>query len=237
MPRRPRACPGGHVYHIWNRAAGRLRMFKKDADYLAFEKILLLAHARHPIALLDWVLMPNHWHFVVYPKRDGQVTDFFRWLTHTHSMRWHTSRGAVGIGPLYQGRFKSLPVQQDEHLEILLRYVERNPLRAGEVRRARDWRWGSAAVRAAEKSELKSLLSPWPIDMPPNWNLWVDEPQMQAEVQAVREVIKRSRPFGEAAWTQKIAGKLQLDWTLRPRGRPLLEKNDGNRGKELRRAP
>ena len=149
MPRRARSCPGGYVYHVWNRAAGRLRLFKKEEDFLAFQRILVEAHARHPLALLDWCLMPNHWHFVVHPESAGQVTAFFRWLTHTHSMRWHASRGTVGIGPLYQGRFKTLPVQEDEHLLVLLRYVERNPVRAGLLRHAADWRWGSAAVRAA----------------------------------------------------------------------------------------
>jgi REP-associated tyrosine transposase len=87
MPRRPRSCPGGYVYHIWNRAAGRLRLFKKEADYQAFERVLVEAHRRFPLRILDWVLMPNHWHFAVYPDDDRQVTQFFLWLTHTHSMR------------------------------------------------------------------------------------------------------------------------------------------------------
>ena len=136
------------VYHVWNRAAGRLRLFKKDADYEAFGRVLVEAYRRHPIRVLDWCLMPNHWHFVVYPAADGEVTRFFRWLTHTHAMRAVTHRRAMGMGPMYQGRFKSLPVQRDEHLSTLLRYVQRNPLRAGLVRRARDWRWcGPAAGR------------------------------------------------------------------------------------------
>ena len=116
---------------MWNRAAGRLRLFKKPEDFAAFNRILLEAHERHPIRILDWCLMPNHWHFVVYPEKDGEVTAFFRWLTHTHAMRAITHRRVLGMGPLYQGRFKSLPVETDPHLEILLRYVARNPLRKG----------------------------------------------------------------------------------------------------------
>src|SRR4051812_9655653 len=111
MPRRPRSCPGGYVYHVWNRAAGRLRLFKRPGDYLAFERVMIEAHQRFPLAILDWCLMPNHWHFVTYPEDDGQVTAFFRWLTHTHSMRSHVARGMVGMGPLYQGRFKTTPVE------------------------------------------------------------------------------------------------------------------------------
>jgi REP-associated tyrosine transposase len=220
MPRRPRSCPAGFVYHIWNRAAGRLRLFKKEADYLAFQRVLLEAHRRHPIRILDWCLMPNHWHFSVYPEDDKQVTEFFRWLTHTHSMRWHTSHAAVGFGPLYQGRFKSLPVQRDEHLTTMLRYIERNPLRAGLVRRALDWRWGSAAIRVHGPEDLRALLSDWPIEVRRDWNRWVDQPQTAAEEQAIRNAIRRSRPFGGEDWTARTARKLQLEHTLRPRGRP-----------------
>jgi putative transposase len=220
MPRHPRSCPAGFVYHIWNRAAGRLRLFKKDGDYLAFHRVLLEAHRRHPIRILDWCLMPNHWHFSVYPEADDQVTEFFRWLTHTHSMRWHASHGAVSIGPLYQGRFRSLPVERDAHLATMLRYIERNPLRAGLVRRAVDWRWGSAAIRADGPEDLRALLSEWPIEVRRDWNRWVDQPQTAAEEAAIRMAIRRSRPFGSEDWAARMARKLHLQHTLRPRGRP-----------------
>jgi len=221
MPRRPRQCPGGLVFHVWNRAAGRLRLFKKPEDYLAFERILIEAHERHPIRLLDWCLMPNHWHFVVWPKDDGQVSAFFRWLTHTHAMRSITHRRVMGMGPLYQGRFKSLPVQRDEHLSTLLRYVQRNPVRAKLVKQARQWRWSSLHVRrSGEPAELASILAAWPIDEPADWDAWVNEPQTPAEVEALREHVRRGRPWGSARWTQQTAAKLDLTSTLRPRGRP-----------------
>ncbi len=220
MPRSARQCPGDHVYHIWNRAAGRLRLFKKDADYLAFERVLLQAHRRHPLKLLDWCLMPNHWHFVVWPDRDGQVTAFFRWLTHTHAMRSITHRRVMGMGPLYQGRFKSLPVQDDRHLLSLLRYVHRNPVRAKLARRASLWRWTSQAVRDGGASELKSILTDWPIARPRNWSQLVNGEDPPRETEDIRECIRRSRPYGDAEWTKRTAERLKLAWTLRPRGRP-----------------
>ena len=220
MPRSPRQCPGGHVYHVWNRAAGRLRLFKKDADYEAFERVMVAAHGRHPVALLDWCLMPNHWHLVLSPEDDGQVTAFVRWLTHTHAMRAGTHRRVLGTGPLYQGRFKSLPVQDDLHLLMLLRYVERNPVRAGLVSSARDWRWGSAGVRARRIPELTRLLADWPVDRPIGWSRLVDEPQTAAEQDAIRQCVRRSRPFGDEDWARKTADKLGLESTFRPRGRP-----------------
>jgi putative transposase len=87
--------------------------------------------------------MPNHWHLVVWPERDGDLSEFMRWLTLTHTQRWHAKHHTQGTGPLYQGRFKGFPVANDEHCLRVLRYVEGNPLRAGLARSARRWRWSS----------------------------------------------------------------------------------------------
>ena len=62
MPRLARYAPGGLVYHVLNRANGRLRLFRTDKDYLAFERTLREAAARVPVRILAWCLMPNHWH-------------------------------------------------------------------------------------------------------------------------------------------------------------------------------
>src|SRR5260370_32063674 len=149
MPRRPRVAPGGFAYHAINRAVARLPLFQKDGDYAAFERVLAEAMQKNPIRLLGYCLMPNHWHFVLWPQRDGQLTAFLRWLTHTHTQRWHAHYHSAGTGHLYQGRFKSFPVQEDEHLYTVLRYVERNPVRAGVVRRAGGCGAGRPAPRRA----------------------------------------------------------------------------------------
>jgi putative transposase len=118
-------------------------MFRKDADFEAFERVMVETHLRQPLRILSYSVLSNHWHFVAWPQEDGQLTDYFRRLAHTHAMRWRVSHRTVGYGHLYQGRFKSFPVQSDDHLLSLLRYVERNPLSAGLVERAHLWRWGS----------------------------------------------------------------------------------------------
>src|SRR5689334_11397366 len=122
MPRTRRCCPGGIVYHVLNRAVAKIRLFRNDKDYLAFERTLVQANERFPLEIFAYCVMPNHWHFVVRPKRDGDLTAFMQWLTLTHAQRWRTSHGTVGYGPLYQGRFKAFAIQQDEHLETVLRY-------------------------------------------------------------------------------------------------------------------
>ena len=147
MPRRARATPGGYVYHVLNRSVAGLPLFRKEADFEAFERIMIEAHGLHPLRILAWCAMRTHWHFVVWPQAEGEVTGYFRWLAHTHAMRWHVAHNTVGRGHLYQGRFKSFPIQEDEHFLTVCRYVERNALTANVVRRAEDWRWGSLWAR------------------------------------------------------------------------------------------
>jgi putative transposase len=89
-----------------------------------------------PIPILAMAVMPNHGHFVVQPTTDDQVGQFFRRLTVMHTMRYHAHDQTGGTGHLYQGRFKSFPIQDDEHLLTAMRYVERNPVRANFVERA-----------------------------------------------------------------------------------------------------
>jgi len=228
MSRQPRNAPGGLVYHVLNRANGRLRLFRKDEDFLAFEKVLVQAMERRPVRLLDWCLMQTHWHFVVWPRKDDDLTEFFRWLTHTHTQRWHAHHGTSGMGHVYQGRFKCFAIQEDQHLERVLRYVELNPVRAKRVRKASAWRWGSCHVRRRGPAELAALLSEWPIDMPRDWDAWLEEPIGDAETARIAQSIKRSRPLGDPAWTTRTAKRLKLEHTLNPRGRPrkLTEKDE-----------
>ena len=133
MGRPHRAAAGGYVYHVLNRANARMRIFEDDDDYRAFERVLAEAVERTETRLLAYCVMPNHWHLVLWPRHDGELTNFLRWMTHTHTMRWHAHHRTAGTGHVYQGRFKSFPVQTDEYLFSLLRYVERNALRAGLV--------------------------------------------------------------------------------------------------------
>src|SRR3954462_106702 len=111
MPRRARAAPGGLVYHVLNRSAGGVKLFRSEKDFLAFQNLLVEAHERTPLPILAWCVMGTHWHFVARPRDDGDLTAFCRWLTPPHAMRWRTARRSVGEGPVYQGRFKSFPVQ------------------------------------------------------------------------------------------------------------------------------
>ena len=140
MPRPPRADEAGALYHALNRGNARATIFHKDDDYAAFERILAEGLGRYEVRLLGYELMPTHWHLVLRPDVDGEMSRFLRWVTATHTMRYHAHYHTSGAGHLYQGRFKSFPIQDDDHFLTVCRYVERNGLRAGLEKRSEAWR-------------------------------------------------------------------------------------------------
>ncbi len=208
------------MFHVLNRATAPRRIFDKDGDYAAFERILNEALTRVPVRLLCFCLMPDHWHLVLCPKQgaDDDLSEFMRWLTLTHTQRWHAAHGTSGTGPVYQGRFKSFPVQEDSHFLTVCRYVERNALRANLVNSAGQWRWGSLWHRMQRSGILP--LTEWPIERPKMWDKLVDTALTDEELTALRHCVSRGSPFGDADWMRSTTDRLELQSTLRPRGRP-----------------
>jgi putative transposase len=220
MPRRFRAATGGYVYHVLNRAVRRATLFRKDGDYAAFEAVLAEAREFQPMRVLAYCLLPNHWHIVLWPKDDGDLSNYLRWVTVTREQRYHAHYHTAGTGPLYQGRFKSFPVQEGDHMRTVCRYVERNALRAGLVRKAEAWRWSSLGRL------VQGLPTPWLSDWPrgrPELQMWLKEVnrvETEGEMLALRRAVERGSPFGADAWTERTTKRLGLESTLRPRGRP-----------------
>ncbi len=216
MPRTARAGVGGIVYHVLNRGNGRMGVFRKPGDYHAFLQLLLDGKAKAEIELFGFRVMPSHWHLVVRPKGDRDLAGYLSWVTNTHVKRYraHYRRKS---GHLYQGRYRSFPVEDDVHFRTLVRYVEANPLKAKLVDRAQDWEWSSLGCGRGLKSEL---LDPWPVDRPRDWLALVNQPMSRTDTLRVRASLARSRPFGGACWSREIAERLGLQYTLRPRGRP-----------------
>ena len=221
MGRPLRAAAGGVIYHVLNRANARRRIFKNPNDFEAFERVLGDAHARVPARVLAYCVMPNHWHLVLWPLRDGDLSRFMAWLTLTHTQRWHAYHQSIGAGHVYQGRYKSFPVQDDHHFLMVCRYVERNPLRAGLVARPEEWRWSSLWRRTQGESAIPTWLAPWPIEQPRDWLNWVNEPQTATELEPLRRSVRRGQPYGSEDWVQAMAQSLRLGCTLRARGRPI----------------
>jgi putative transposase len=214
------------VFHVLNRGVARMQLFEKPADYQAFEGVLRECQDESPMRICAYSLMPNHWHLLLWPKRDGDLATFMQRLTITHVRRWQEHRGYVGLGHVYQGRYKSFPVESDEHLWVVARYVERNALRAELVLRAEEWRWSSLWRRYHGTKEERSLLSAWPIDMPADWLERVNRSDDKEELEALRRSVQRGRPYGRADWQKRIAKRLGLESAYRPTGRPRTAKRD-----------
>jgi len=173
---------------------------------------------RSGLRILAYCVMPNHFHLIAWPDRDGQLSGFMKWLQGTHAKRWNAFRGARGTGAVYQGRFKAFPVQTDRHFYIVCRYVEQNALRAGMVVRAEDWIWSSLFERCNNSNRV--ALAEWPLVQPANWIDLVNELQPNKQLAALRKAVQKNAPYGAVCWQAETARALELEPSLRPRGRP-----------------
>lgn len=226
MARIPRGVVGDIPYHILNRANGRQTIFKKDKDYAAFFKILHQAKDKYPVDIFTLCLMRNHWHFSLGAKTGEDLSNFMRWITHTHTQRYHAHYKTTGYGHLYQGRYKSFPIEKDNHFLQVSRYIERNPVRVGLTNKIQDWQWSSAWIREKGTKKQKKLLSSWPVEMPEGYLKWANTPDSEEakKLDKIRLSVQRGRPYGSDNWIKKVAKKLNLISTLVPRGRPPHQK-------------
>lgn len=222
MPRPKRSAPGGYCYHVLNRGNARQQVFHKEADYAAFCRLFDEVQERCPMRLLAYCLMPNHFHLVLWPREDGDLSRWMQWVQTTHVRRYHEHYHSSGH--VWQGRFKAFPVQEDDHLLTVLRYVERNPLRAGLVTRVDAWPWSSLALR--DRAEPPQWYSSGPVPRGRKWLQHVAEPQTDMELLALRRCVNRGCPYGRERWQQQTVTALGLESTLRPRGRPKLPDNE-----------
>src|SRR5262249_39593391 len=132
----------------------------------------------------------------------------------------------VGYDHLDQGRFKCFPVKSDDHLLTVLRYVERNPLGAGLVARAEEWRWSALWARQHRDHPIKSILAPWPVKRPVDWIDRVNAPLNAKERSRVRVSLKRGRPMDDKEWVKTTVSELKLGHTIRREGRPAKLNNE-----------
>lgn len=215
MPRTARSLHAGLHYHVLNRGNNRATVFRGPDDFEFFIRLMLRAQARRPLGILAACLMPNHFHLVVQPASPTDLPAWLHWLLTTHAARHHRERGSTGR--IWTGRYKAFPIQHDRHLLTVVRYVERNPLRASLVGRAEEWLWGSLHWRLSANPILP--LAPLPISLPANWSDCVNAPQTTQELAAVRRCVVRGSPFGDSSWTARATADLGLAHTLGRRGR------------------
>ncbi|MSU74708.1 transposase [Candidatus Kaiserbacteria bacterium] len=220
MPRSARVDVGGEIYHVINRANGRLQVFNTDADYQLFEQLLVETKEIIDMRILAYELMPNHWHLVLSPTNDGDLGVFMHRLSNAHTRKVHARTNTNGAGHLYQGRYKSFLIDSDKYLLAVIKYIERNAVRAKLVRRCEEWRWGSAWRRVSGTIEQKKLLDEVPTELPDDYVEWINTEEKSDDVDIIRKSVNKGVPYGRERWIEKMVSKHHLESTLRSPGRP-----------------
>ena len=221
MPRSPRIDLPNYYYHVINRANARMQIFDTNKDYQIFESLLEEAQALTDMFIIAYCVMPNHWHFVLSPKQAGDIAIFMKWLTGTHTRKWHVAHKSIGSGHIYQGRYKSFLIQEDKHLLQVIRYVERNSLKAKLVKKSEDWKWSSVWRREKGTKNNKELLAKWPIHMPHDYLDWLNDKKEDEKIQKnIKESMTKGKPYGNDGWVMKAIENFGLQSTVRGSGRP-----------------
>jgi|SRR3989338_5251571 len=220
MSRAPRVDIADLTYHVINRANGRQTIFDSSDDYRHFEKLLKDAIEKYDMRLIAYVLMPNHWHLILHPKADGDISRFMQWLTLTHTQQMHVKRKTIGYGHIYQGRYKSFLIEKESYLVAAIKYVERNPVRARLAKVVEGWRWGSGYRRILGTITEKKLVSDAPVALPKNYRSWVNVPDKTDDLADLRVSVNKGRPFGRMGWVERTVKRFGLELTTRAPGRP-----------------
>jgi len=214
MPRRARRLQFGDYFHVVNRGSVRARIFYDQGDYETFVHLMAEAVEHFELPLLGYCVMPNHWHLIVRPTNLAQLSKSLHWLTVTHTVRWRRRHERRGPGPIYQGRFKAVPIEPGLHLLRACRYVERNALRAGLAERAELWPWGSANQRREKRDQPR--LEPLQFMPPEGWLRILNE---RLDDGGVAEAVHNNRPIASEDWIQARLAAFGIQGLRKP-GRP-----------------
>ena len=188
MPRPLRFLPAGCVSHVVNRGNDKRLLFERAQDFEEFLGLVLWTKARCPVEIVAYCLMGNHWHFVLWQTSDQQISTFLHLLTTTHAKSWRRRTGTVGLGHVYQDRFRSSCIFTERYYLNAIRYVEQNPLRANLVNASSQWRWSSLAERLGEPW---NILDKGPTPLPVDWAKLVDETIPEEAIEEIRKSLRK----------------------------------------------
>jgi putative transposase len=229
MPRPLRPIAAGLVYHVINRGNNRQKVLRKAADFEAFLRALADLKERKAFELYGYCLLSNHFHLLLRPT-GASISRIVQSLLVSHTQRYH--KHYASGGHVWQGRFKSPVIQDDGHLLNVLRYIEANPLRAEIVPRAEEYRWSSYGRHGlGQANELIDPLAPYeelgtkPETRQRKWAEKVHLPMDGRTLASIRRANATGLPYGEPKWVERLAKRLELDLTIRPRGRPAKSTN------------
>ena len=201
-------------HHITHRGNRGMRVFACDADFAVYYDILLEMLDRYHIDLFAYCFMPTHIHLIPVPHHETALSHFMRDTEAGYASLMNDRLGVTGH--LWGDRFYSC-VLDDAHLWAAVRYVERNPLRAGLVPRAENYRWSSASAHCElSKDRLLSPLFP-PTDHGFDWRAWlsIEDDEMEA---MIRQRTGTGRPCGSPAFIEMLEARV---------GKALMPKKPG----------
>ena len=218
MPRQPRTVIPGVPHHVTQRGNGRQRVFFSEDDGNAYLALLAEHCQRRSVEVLAYCLMPNHVHLVLVPPVEDSLHRVLR-PVHTHFAQ-RINRLRSRSGHLWQGRFFSAPLDAD-YFYPAVQYVELNPVRAGMVARAENYRWSSAAAHCGWRDDRVLTRDPdWvrAIDSAGDWAQWLAASDADAEWDDLRESTRQNRPCGSETFVQALASGAGRDLRRRPQG-------------------
>jgi putative transposase len=207
-----------------NRGVSQAEIFADSRDYSIFLSILATHLKKNPnIKLCSYCLMPNHWHLALWPMEDGCLSSFIQNVSSRHVENWRKRWDSTGH--LYESRFKCFAVQDEKYYLNIVRYIERNPVRASLVKKAVDWQWSSYYLRSKGYNPWDIPLSSGPVPIPANWDTRITRPENDSTLSEIRQSHRRSSPYGEQDWVEETAKKLGVLGSIKPLGRPLKTGN------------
>ena len=215
MPRIARGETAGGIYHIINRGNFRMQVFDDTEDYTYFLELLKTGMKKEDVELHAYCLMPNHFHLLLVPQREGSLSRLMQWVMTSHVRYYHKKNKTSGH--VWQGRYKSFIVEQESYYVTLIRYIEANALRAKLIDRAETWEYGSLHDRISNGTTI--IHEPSMI-LPDDWTEYVNEPIYPHELEKIRNSVNRQAPLGEPVWQEETAIQFGLLSTLKSRGRP-----------------
>ena len=169
MPRTRRSGLAAPYFHVAHRSVRRVPIFVRPTDYRAFLKVLEEGLNRYPVRLVAFCVLADHWDLVLRPDDTPGLMRFMQWVTATHAIRWQQFHQSRGQGSVYQGRYRSTPLDGPSSLIHVCRQVERNALRERLVQRAQDWPWCSLAERMQPSPSVPLISAPFLMS-----NAWID---------------------------------------------------------------
>jgi putative transposase len=221
MPRKSRCVEAGVAHHVTQRGVDRQDVFFSHGDHLTYLSLIEENLASCGVRALAWCLMRNHVHWIVVPESEDSLAVLFRRVHGRYAQYLNARRSRTGH--LWQNRFFSCPLGRS-HLWTALRYVEWNPIRAGLVENADEYRWSSAAAHCSGPAHESGRMLDWAFwteaGQADAWIEMIQMPEDLRETRTLQQCTYAGKPFGSDHFVQELENRFKRQW--KPVGRPPI---------------